>query len=352
MNTQERQVAISNYTNQYAFNWIAEPVQWLVSKYPIGVESLIKLANGHLLVGTSGGELWKSVDKGNTFYFVHQFKNDYDFNEDHCLVLLQLTDGTVLVGTTNGCQIWKSTDNGDTFTLMHKFVMDIGVKSLLQLADETILVGSEGVNYPKNNKDRDVSLGKIVKLTIKDDTLEFNFFHRMDISSTVNTLLQLNNGVVLAGVDSVKTGGQVLISTDNGNTFKCAQQFPELVGIRSLIQLADETVLLGTSDGQIWKLNASGYFYFVQELNDSISTFLQLDNGTILVGTDLVSEIWESTDNGKTFHFIKCFGGMWGGISVNSLVQLEDGTVLVGLDQRNQKHWWDDLCQLWKLVRK
>jgi len=235
--------------------------------------SLVYCGDGIALAGsgssTGDGDIYRSTDYGQTW------TKTYDSTTLETIYsLCYLGNGIVLAGTGSDTQdgdILRSTDYGQNWDLIN-----LGTSNYLE-AIHTIVYCGSGVVLAGAGFDTDGIRGNGVVFRSKNygkswvrEIPQVDGSSQTDLES-IHSLVYCDNGIVLAGTGSDTGDGDILKSTDLGETWTKIEMGSGLESILSLVYCGDGLVLAGTGsgtdDGDVYRSDVG----FTQ--SSAISTF-------------------------------------------------------------------------------
>ena len=213
--------------------------------------SLVYCGDGIALAGsgssTGDGDIYRSTDYGQTWT-----KTFDSTTLETIYSLCYLGNGIVLAGSGSDTQdgdIIRSTDYGQTWTQK-----DMGYSNQLE-AIHTIVYCGSGVVLAGAGFDTDGVRGNGVVFRSKNygktwvrEIPQVDGSSQTDLES-IHSLVYCDNGIVLAGTGSDTGDGDILKSTDLGETWTKIEMGSDLESILSLVYCGDGLVLAGTGSG-------------------------------------------------------------------------------------------------------
>ncbi|AGM25020.1 ligand-binding sensor domain-containing protein [Spiroplasma chrysopicola] len=195
---------------------------------------------------------------------------------------------------------------------------DGGVRVLQQISDDTILAGTYAGSLYRLN----------INGTIKNKIDDPNFK-----ADDVRSILKLDSGNTL-----VATNGQLIYEIYPYGSVKNVVKNKQ--DIYSMTQLKDGSILGGSIDGNIYKINENGQFQEDLWTNNvgGFRSIIQLhDKRVVVIKTNGTVYFFDTNGNILDKVINQFFPG-----TVFSLIQLQDGTILVGTNERAIVHLNDD----------
>ena len=221
--------------------------------------SLVYCGDGIALAGsgssTGDGDIYRSTDYGQTW------TKTYDSTTLETIYSLTYCgDGLVLAGTGSDTQdgdILRSTDYGQNWTFIN-----LGTSNYLE-AIHTIVYCGSGIVLAGGGFDTDGIRGNGVVFRSKNygktwvrEIPQVDGSSQTDLES-IHSLVYCDNGIVLAGTGSDTGDGDILKSTDLGETWTKIEMGSDLESILSLVYCGDGLVLAGggssTGDGDVYR---------------------------------------------------------------------------------------------------
>ncbi|WP_338969318.1 hypothetical protein [Spiroplasma endosymbiont of Labia minor] len=225
----------------------------------------------------------------------------------------------------NDTSVYKLTDEGKIDTSVGAgtgiiYQSPSAIRTVIQLSNGLILAGTVSNSIYKLNDDGTIA----------------NIIENQTFDGPVYSITQLSNGTILAATRN-STGTSIYKLNQNGtiNSIVAKIMADRII---SITQLSNGTILASTSNllGEIYKLNSDGTFNSVIEsgtLDGILHTIMQLSNGLILAGTDRGS-IYKLTDEGKIDTSVGDGTGKLEDKTLDSgilsLVELSNGIILAG----------------------
>ncbi|QUX96234.1 GGDEF domain-containing protein [Marinomonas sp. CT5] len=307
---------------------------------------VLQNVSAYRLLEDSKGRIWAATNKG-LFHVNGDNKQEvlaqYDFPEQHVYSILETDDGKILVATENGAYAF----NDKRITLLHPSLAGESIKTLMEDNENNLWLGTS-----KNG---------VVRLSN-------NHIERLDTQSG------LPNNRVLSLLQDIE--GSIWIGTNSGlmrlrkAPFTTWNKKRKLVGnyVRSVIDLDDKSVLVGSSEGlSLISNNKAQNAQTIKRTHVSVLSFAKRSNGGIWVGTYLNGlMLWKDQQlfpilnhkNGSPSNEVRSIledsqGNLWIGTTDGLVRRSPDGKLQIftrndGLpDNYIMALAEDDLGQLW-----
>ena len=213
---------------------------------PVGnIRTLLQTSNGYIYAGDDNGPLIISTDNGASWSV------NTTFNPSIVLSLIQSSNGDIYAA--NGSNLQRSTDNGASWKI--NTIIDGGIFSINQTSNGDIYFGSSSSKLYRSSDNGTSWILIDVFFSIPDA----NF-------SNVLTIIEDNKTNIYIGTQNIALPppdgrpGQVLISSDDGNSWKVNETFYPSSNdgsVNSLLLSHDNSIYAAIdetpNDGEIWK---------------------------------------------------------------------------------------------------
>jgi len=284
--------------------------------------SMVKLANGNLLVGGSQGKVYKSADDGNTW------DTGTVVSTSHYLYkLYQMSNGFILASDSYDGKVYQSTDDGATWAEFTTIRSGYTVGSMIQ---------APGTSYQPMGTVY-ASVGDSIYQS-QDLGGTWSSYRFNSTGGLLADIVQLANGNVLAVSNSFD---RIFKSTNNGMTWDASTGgtlVKQSSGLSGIAQAVNGDVLVTNagaqgfpSDGKVYKSTDNGTNWdsgtiVGTGMDEQLTAIHTLANGTMLCSNSQ-AHIYQSINNGISWTTLSTISGMI--FRVLAIVQKANGQVFV-----------------------
>ena len=262
---------------------------------------LMEATSGYLFAGVGSdlggtqGEIWRSVNRGDSWTRVFQHASDR-----YVWSLVQAANSDLIAGTANTGEFWRSQDNGDTWAKVDQTAANRDIKAMVRASNDDLIAGvgrfsAQAEIYRSQDNGANWALVQLLVPTT---------------GGYVESLLVLDNGDILAGLSYNRA--EIWRSQDNGATWAEISTLAGETYCYALVQDDEGTVYAGS--GQNCKVsfsNDGGVTWTAVDLSNldtRVYSLAVLSNGDILAGTNIVADnaaqVWRSQNKGVTWSYL------------------------------------------------
>lgn len=276
--------------------------------YGVGFVSAIAVGEGDLLyIGTYGGGLFKSEDRGKTWRH-----SSYGIKDVYIVSLIVAPDQTIYAGTIRA-GLYKSMDRGETWFGINEGLGPAEVRSILYLSDDELYVGTErGIFLSNDGGNRWHSIHTGISAVLVQSILK----------SSDNTLYMGTQGLGILRSPNPLNGWTTI-----GDDLYFETGVRETV-VRVLVRDHENSIYAGTLGSGIFKTQDGGDTWLIANgglENFSIRAMAASPGGVLFAGTG--HGVFESRDGG--IHWEGINKGLTAHV-VESLTLADDGRLYVG----------------------
>ena len=268
------------------------------------ITALVVDTIGNIYIGTYGSGVFRSTNNGINWYQL-----DIGLSNS-CSIMALILDslGNIYLGERD-VGVRKSTDNGESWYPLNTGLTDKKIREMALGFSGSILAGT--------------FLGKIFRLDYGDTT-----WVSCDTGLRAIEILSISarqNGTLFAGCD----GGGVFKSIDNGANWIQSNFGMPIQSILTLISSVENKVYTGTYGAYLFKSSDAGNLWHQLNIGMGVSAYVfvlaRTNEGTLLIDTDVLA--FRSTNDGESWNAMGSgFGKFF------SFIQINNGDVLAGTD--------------------